>query len=701
MDFYALSALVNGISSSALGIFVYFKNRNKIVNKYYGLTTVFIGIWSYSYFFWQISPQEIQALFWCRMLMIGAIFIPPTYLHFVLSLLDLNVAKKRVLYVCYFFSLVFFILNFSTLFVKGVSRKQSFSYWPDAGIAYAPFLLLYVLCIIYAVVIMWQAQKKSSGIKKAQIRYVILGAFLGFGGGATNYPLWFNIPILPVGNILVSFGIVVMAYGIYKYRLLDINIAITRATIFIFVYAFVLGIPFLLGYHYGLWQIATGLMLILASAGPFIYQYLRKKAEDSLLKHQRRYQAALRELSKTMTRIRDLDQLLKAIVLSVVDTVKVNFAGVYLKDEEHKSYQLKHYFPRKEEKRFAEYISWDSPLFKILCERKRPVLSEELKVQDAIHLDSGLVIPCFIEDNLLGFLVLGPKPQNQIYTPDDLVVFETLSYSTSLAIENCRFWQEIENRQRKARLQEMDTYSYSLAHEIDNPIQVVLGQSTLLKNEVLGAVADEEKRKGIINSFDFILEAARRVSGMVKAIRDFGQQTTGEFKPVDIEDVVESFMKLYYPKFKEKSVYFEKISSLTQPAYVRGEKPQLMQVLFIIADNAVHAMTGLDEKKTSLKIETVHNDWVRISFSDNGYGIRREMLEIIFSSFTTTKASTEGTGMGLYNAKNIVLNHKGRIWAESEGKGAGATFIVELPIAKGVTKADADKEDKGKGRRLF
>ncbi|MFA5276744.1 MAG: HAMP domain-containing sensor histidine kinase, partial [Candidatus Omnitrophota bacterium] len=94
-----------------------------------------------------------------------------------------------------------------------------------------------------------------------------------------------------------------------------------------------------------------------------------------------------------------------------------------------------------------------------------------------------------------------------------------------------------------------------------------------------------------------------------------------------------------------------------------------------------------------------NHNLARITFSDNGYGIKKEMLEIIFAPFTTTKASTEGTGMGLYNAKSIIIKHKGRIWAESEGPGKGATFVIELPIANDVKPEKP--EDSNKGKRLF
>jgi signal transduction histidine kinase len=298
-------------------------------------------------------------------------------------------------------------------------------------------------------------------------------------------------------------------------------------------------------------------------------------------------------------------------------------------------------------------------------------------------------------------MVFGSKPNHQMYTSDDVLVFETLSYSTSLAIENCRFWREIEDRQRKARLEEMDTYSYSLAHEIDNPVQIILGHAGHLKKGILRDVIDEAKRKDLEESSDFVLEAAKRIASMVEAIRGFGQKTTGEFKALDIEDVVAMFCRVNQPKFKEKLVLFGKASNLKEKVFVRGERPQLMQVLTIFANNSIHAVMDLKEKRITLRLDNVNHDWVKISFIDNGYGIKKEMLSVIFTQFVTTKASTEGTGMGLYNAKKIVEHHKGRIWAESDGPGKGSTFIIELPIANDIKPEEFEKKDKDKGSRLF
>jgi signal transduction histidine kinase len=126
-----------------------------------------------------------------------------------------------------------------------------------------------------------------------------------------------------------------------------------------------------------------------------------------------------------------------------------------------------------------------------------------------------------------------------------------------------------------------------------------------------------------------------------------------------------------------------------------------MEVLANLSDNAIHAILGTEEKEKRiiLKVEIPSQDFIRIILKDNGYGITEEKIRSIFAPFVTTKASTEGRGMGLYNCRRIIERHKGKIWAESEGKSKGAAFIIELPIAHEITEEDFKEEVKGK--RLF
>lgn len=703
LNIYSIPTFLSAVSALLIGVFVVVQNTKSKINRSFFKLTLATFLWQIGTAFALISSNPEIALNSTRIGFLGIALIPVTTYKLVISFLGTDRENKRIVAFGYLINFLCFIpLSWTPYMFNGV-YKFHWGYWYKAGFLHPIFLIFFGYFMLLTFYQLYNSYKREkSPFEKNRKKYLLLALLIAYIG-IEDYLPTYGLRIYPFGYFTVIGCILILAFAIVRYRLMDINIVLTRAGIFAFVYFLVLGIPFWVGFKLlgmGLWIIPVSITAVFATFGPFGYQILRSRAEDVILKEQKRYQKTLRELSKTMTRIRDLDELLKTVTSTIKDTVKVNYSAIYIKDEQYNSCRLKSYYANGSNVRLEEFIPLDSRFIKLIYSKKMPLLGEEVKTEEDIPFDFGLITPYFMEDELLGFLILGSKPNNQMYTPDDVLVFETLSYSTSLAIENSTFWKEIEDRHRKARLQEMDTYSYSLAHEIDNPMQVVLGQAGLLKKEVTDNIADEGKRSEIIGSFDFIIEAAKRVSGMVKAIRDFGQKTTGEFKALNIEDVTDSFARLYYPQFKDKTVFFEKINNLKNPIFIRGEKPELMQVLVILANNSVHAMTDAKEKKATLILGLSNRDLVRITFTDNGYGIKKEMLEIIFKPFVTTKASTEGTGMGLHNAQKIIEKHKGKIWAESEGPGKGASFIIELPIAKDVTQDEVKKED-SKSKRLI
>jgi signal transduction histidine kinase len=393
-----------------------------------------------------------------------------------------------------------------------------------------------------------------------------------------------------------------------------------------------------------------------------------------------------------MIDIRDIELLVKTINSTVVDAVKIKFSVIYLKQEEYSSFQLKSCYPQEAKSWFQELVSLDDSLIGILNQRKKPLLGEEIGSRNNIYSDLRLIIPCFGRDGLLGFIALGAKENDQMYTDDDILSFENLSYATSLAIENCTYWEEIEDRQRKARLQEMDTFSYSLAHEIDNPMTIVYNLARFQKEHFLKYITDPQERQDAEEACDIMMEGSGRVMSMVKAIRQFGQKVSGELEPLNLQEIIEGFSRLYSPELKANCVLFLKEIS-EEPIYVKGVAAELQQVLMIFAKNAIHAMQSSQVKKLTLKVTRINHSTVRIAVSDTGYGVKKGNLQAIFAPFFTSKASTEGTGMGLHNAKGFILRHNGRIWADSDGENRGSTFIVELPIIEGIKQGNIKKEE--------
>jgi signal transduction histidine kinase len=228
MNFYAITGLINGIVGSFLGLFVYSKNKKALTNRTFGLFCLAVSVWSYSYYLWQISTTEKAALFWSKGLMAGAIFIAIFYFHFVLGFIKKVKEYKTALVFGYLVFTLFFFANFTPYFVKNVTPKLNFPYWPNPGILYHPFLLLWVFYVIFPAYLLIRKLPHATGVLKSQIKWLLVGTIIGYGGGITNYLLWYNIPIPPIGNWTATFYLLIVSYSFLKYHLLEIRVILTE-----------------------------------------------------------------------------------------------------------------------------------------------------------------------------------------------------------------------------------------------------------------------------------------------------------------------------------------------------------------------------------------------------------------------------------------------------------------------------------------
>jgi two-component system nitrogen regulation sensor histidine kinase GlnL len=646
--------------------------------------------------------------------MAGAIFIPITYLHHLFALFDIYKERAKLVKYGYLGGLLFLLLDLTPLFVKSVTPKLVFKFWPDAGITFLPFLALWGWYVVYGLYIIIVEYNKSSGFKRNQIKYVFLATLIGWSGGATNYPLWFNIPILPVGNILVSGYMIILAYSVLRYRLMDITVAITRTTIFVAVYTLVLGLPFavagwmknwlfmLLGSSW--WAAPLGLMAGLATLGPFIYIYIDRKAEDRLLKEQRRYQEILKQASVGMTRIRNLRKLLELITHIVTKTVKISYAGIYLYNNQTNEYILQ--VSRDKGRVPIPKLTTDNPLIQWLLLKREPLIYEEIKrlpnnyllEENMRILTASVVIPCFLDDRLLGFIVLGDKISGHIYTPEDLDVFEVLASQAALAIENAQFYEETKEMQEQIaqaeKMATVGTMADGLSHQINNRFYALalIAGDTIDTIKVTDTSKCTTEVKEMIDQINHALERIQvnvmKGGEVVKGILKYTRKGEEGFEAVTLDQVLDGTLDMVQYKVKLGEIDIIRNYPKDGPK-IKGNLVQLQEAFFNFIDNAYDSMverkTGLSEKNYRGVITISarpKNKHLEIQIEDNGLGIKKADIKKVFTPFFTTKISSrKGTGLGLYVIRRIITDtHAGKISFDSE-YGVGTRFIIELPIA--------------------
>ena len=459
--YFPLSALVNGILSLVFSIYVLSINSKKNLNRVFSLLAFAVVLWNIPYFIWQISDSSESALFWIRVTMMGVILIPAAFVHFVIMLLKLNESKKKEIIAIYILSGLFAISNLTPLYIRDVSQKLFFPYWPEPGYLFHLHIIMFAACIFYGHYLMARQFKFLSGAVRNQVKYVFMSSLISFAGGMTNYFLWYDIPIPPVGHCLVSVYIVLSGIAIVKYRLLDINLAIRRGLLFTVVYIVFFSIPIAMGimlesnvkaFFGPRWWIgffiAGGILSYLAE---MIYNYFREREDLRLHEEQRQYHTYLRDASSDMVYIRSLENLRERLVQILNSGLSIQRVFLYLFNEERNVFEFQASDGVPDSSAPDPVFTQDNPLVTLLVQEKKALFIDELRAS----IDSGkadyrsielhlahrrieLIVPIFIKNMLTGFILLGEKGRRNYYNEDDINLLLTFSNQIALAISNIR-----------------------------------------------------------------------------------------------------------------------------------------------------------------------------------------------------------------------------------------------------------------------
>jgi signal transduction histidine kinase len=615
------------------------------------------------------------------------------------------------------------------------------------GFVYPALYFGWLIIILYAHYELFKRYRVSRDIERNQLLYVSIGTAIGFVGAALNFFPVFGIMIYPYSNFLPTIYCITATYAILKYNLMDIRIVLTRAGIFAVVYFPVVFLPFWIAprfIHTGFWWIPTLLMGILATLGIFIYNTLRKRAEARLLAEDLKRYETLKRFARTVGLIRDLDELVKLIVYRLVKTLRIAYGAIYLFDDEEGSYILKSiYSLRPTKPSLLASISKDSDLIKFILKHQKEFLLEDIQrltqekpsnknnkeennqidipnvISQLKQFNTFLVIPHFLEKDLVGFLILGEKLSGRAYSEADLDVLAALARPAGLAILNALSIIDLKKTEfelaEASRVAQIGYLASATGHQISNVLNNIAAIANgLLENEsVLDSLKDKPEaysalEKHINNIFTNVEDGGL----IIREIRDYAQRDEEKkFTLVDLKDVVDKTLKiLYIPVNKFQTVDF-KVNISSDIPKILGSPVQLQNVLINLCNNGYDTILSkrdytkehpeLDIKgykgRIEINISKVKNK-VHIHIIDDGMGIPAGVQKRLFTPLYTTKASsikrqekklTGGTGIGLYTILLIIKNHSGSIRLYQTEFLKRADFLIELPIPN---ESDIPKE---------
>jgi PAS domain S-box-containing protein len=295
---------------------------------------------------------------------------------------------------------------------------------------------------------------------------------------------------------------------------------------------------------------------------------------------------------------------------------------------------------------------------------------------------------------LLGTMFFG-HPEPDVFSERTERIVRGIAAQAAVAIDNVRLYEAAQRAaeerkvllesERQARAeaertsQMKDEFLATLSHELRTPLSAILGWAQVLRR---GSRGQDDLQRGL----QTIERNARAQAQLIEDLLDMSRITSGKVL-LDMQSVapagfIDAAIETVRPAADAKNIRIEKHYA-ADPGLVAGDPARLQQVVWNLLSNAIKftprdglVTIGLDRNDTS----------VVITVRDNGAGIRPEFITHVFERFRQADASMTrrhgGLGLGLAIVKHLIEQHGGTVRAESAGEGKGATFTIELPLAK-------------------
>ena len=232
------------------------------------------------------------------------------------------------------------------------------------------------------------------------------------------------------------------------------------------------------------------------------------------------------------------------------------------------------------------------------------------------------------------------------------------------------------------KLAEVGEMSSGVAHEINNPLQVMKSEYTLIR-EILkdaetgrNALTPEDLRQ-VLDSVDQINVQIDRCKQITQGLLKFARKSEPSIQPIGLPSFIHEVVGMVEHRALLDNIRIvEKSEQGLEP--IESDPAQLQQVFLNLLNNAIHALRNRDNAEIRITAEK-EEDQLAISIGDNGCGIPPENLEKIFMPFFTTKPVGQGTGLGLSTCYGIVQRLGGKMSVSSE-LNVGSVFTVYLPL---------------------
>jgi signal transduction histidine kinase len=473
---YFSSAFITGASALVLCIFVFLKAQHRLIATHFAWYTLFIGIWALFVGFATSTDSETLCYFFSLVCHTAGLFIPLTFLHFVVVYTGNHTRWiRKLLWGGYAVMILIAvqIMFYPQLFIPSVTRKLGFNFFPDPGPTYHFWVIFFTLTVLLADGVLLMEGLKLRGAQRHKILAFLVANLCGYlGGMGAFFPVYdLSYFPFPYGIWGVFFFTVITAYAVLRLKLINLESEIRKtvvfAGLFIFVFGIFAGISTLLQevFNVHLRMGRTLSALITVAIIVFFYErirdFLTEMTDRFLFQKKLDYQKILKDASRGLSQIENLRHLLGLVVHFMTMRARIVSAAVYLRHRSTEDFSL-HYERGYGSHRASPVIAGESALVQFFTESKEAIDQDRLELAlqgevSRIHwsqlflqsvlkemkeLGATACVPTFLGGVLKYFLVLGRKKSGDCYTDEDLNLLFTLAQESAIAIENAKLYDE-------------------------------------------------------------------------------------------------------------------------------------------------------------------------------------------------------------------------------------------------------------------
>lgn len=617
--------------------------------------------------------------------------------------------------------------------IYGVYRNSTTS----VGVTYGPYNYIWVLgCFISIIILVWslwgstRKDRKNYRLMRVVSMGVLSAVFIGF---AANLVLpyitksYATTQIAPLVTIIISS---VFGYGIVAYRVFDLRASVFRAvgyslsivSLVILYTSALYGVILPFSQPGAKFNLST-LILILVGTMATIYLYDKIKEIFDLItdklffKNSYKLTDFLDKFNQSLINSGDVKELAESINEILSEDLKTGFTVLGIK---HDQYELTIDSRSEEERKHIDeevakaaiyyHFTTGSRLMakEVINKNKFKELSTKLNEKDyAIIIDLGGLSKktssrksAMRQSEDLKFLALGPKRSGEGYNSQDFEALRIVSKELVIALQNAMRVEEIkifneelqhkiELATKKLRVQNKklveadelkDDFLSIASHQMRTPISTINGYASILGDGDAGKLNTNQ-----IKFAKTIEDSTKKLSYLINDFLTVSRLKSGKFSidrvNSNLSQVLRNEAKDIEQQFKVKGVKL-KLNIDSNIPKIYADELKLRQVMMNLMDNALHYTKEGGEVDVKL---TRQGKNITFEVSDSGIGVPKEEQKKLFTKMfradNAQKMRPDGTGLGLYLAKKVVMGHGGHIIFRSK-EGVGSTFGFVIPALK-------------------